>query len=199
MKHEKTKTPNIIDMNKLQEFTLSIFTENKIGLLNRVTIVFTKRKLNIESITASETEIKGIYRYTIVIHTTQELVEKVIKQLEKQIGVLKAIYYTADQVIYEEIALYKIKNPVKNNGFRIENVVRENFARVLSVEQDFIVIEKTGKKEETQELYDILEPIGILEFARSGRVAVTKPMKELSSYLRELEEFAHHEKIPNGN
>lgn len=181
-------------MEKLTEYSLLIFTEDKVGLLNRVSIVFTRRKLNIESITASETEVKGIYRYTIILTTSLKIIKNVVKQLEKQIEVLKAFYYEADNTISNEIALYKLSVNSFRKGMNIETIVRENHARVLCIEPEFIVIEKTGKITETQELYDVLEPYGILEFARSGRVALSKPMKLLSEYLMELESGTDYSK-----
>lgn len=171
-------------MNKT--FTVSIFTENTIGMLNRITIIFTRRHLNIDSITASETEVKNVHRYTIVLRTNREQIDKVVGQIDKLIDVLKAFVHEDNEVVHQEIALYKIKTTeLKSNN--VEQVVRENSAKVLTVDPDFIVIEKTGHKEDTQVLFEKLKPFGILEFARSGRVAVTKPMKELSTYLKELE------------
>lgn len=167
-------------------FTVSIFTENTIGMLNRITIIFTRRHLNIDSITASETEIKNVHRYTIVLRTTKEQIEKVLGQIEKLIDVLKSFVHEDKDVVHQEIALYKIKTSNLSNAV-VEQVIRENYAKVLSVDAEFIVIEKTGHKPETKALFDKLKPFGVLEFARSGRVAVTKPMKELSSYLKELE------------
>ena len=171
-------------MNKT--FTVSIFTENTIGMLNRITIIFTRRHLNIDSITASETEVKNVHRYTIVLRTNREQIDKVVGQIDKLIDVLKAFVHEDNEVVHQEIALYKIKTTeLKSNN--VEQVVRENSAKVLTVDPDFIVIEKTGHKAETQRLFEKLKPFGLLEFASSGRVAVTKPMKELSSYLNELE------------
>ncbi len=167
-------------------FTVSIFTENTIGMLNRITIIFTRRHLNIDSITASETEIKNVHRYTIVLRTTREQIDKVIGQIEKLVDVLKAFVHEDDEVVHQEIALYKIKTTELKSS-NVEQVVRENSAKILTVDPDFIVIEKTGHKQETQVLFEKLKPFGILEFARSGRVAVTKPMKELSAYLKELQ------------
>lgn len=169
-----------------RQFTVSIFTENTIGMLNRITIIFTRRHLNIDSITASETEIKNVHRYTIVLRTTREQIDKVIGQIEKLVDVLKAFVHEDDEVVHQEIALYKIKTTELKSS-NVEQVVRENSAKILTVDPDFIVIEKTGHKQETQVLFEKLKPFGILEFARSGRVAVTKPMKELSAYLKELE------------
>ncbi|HQV36365.1 MAG: acetolactate synthase small subunit [Saprospiraceae bacterium] len=167
-------------------FTVSIFTENTIGMLNRITIIFTRRHLNIDSITASETEVKNVHRYTIVLRTSREQIDKVVGQIDKLIDVLKAFVHEDDEVVHQEIALYKIKTTeLKSNN--VEHVVRENNAKVLTVDPDFIIIEKTGHKAETQLLFEKLKPFGSVEFARSGRVAVTKPMKELSTYLKELE------------
>ena len=167
-------------------FTVSIFTENTIGMLNRITIIFTRRHLNIDSITASETEIKNVHRYTIVLQTTREQIDKVVGQIEKLVDVLKAFVHEDGEVVHQEIALYKIKT-TELKSRNVEQVVRENSAKILTVDPDFIVIEKTGHKAETQDLFEKLKPFGILEFARSGRVAVTKTMKELSAYLKELE------------
>lgn len=169
-----------------QTFTVSIFTENTIGMLNRITIIFTRRHLNIDSITASETEINNVHRYTIVLRTTREKIDKVVGQTDKLIDVLKVFVHTDEEVVHQEIALYKIKT----TGFKsndVEQVVRQNSAKILTVDPDFIIIEKTGHKAEIQVLFEKLKPFGILEFACSGRVAVTKPMKDLSTYLKELE------------
>jgi acetolactate synthase-1/3 small subunit len=171
-------------------YTVSVFTENSIGMMNRITIIFTRRHLNIDSITASESEVKGVFRYTIVLRTTKEQVEKVIGQLEKVIDVLKAFVHEDAQIVHQEIALYKIKTDALTNG-DVEKVIRQHHARILTVDREFIVIEKTGHVEETQLLFEKLQPFGVLEFARSGRVAVTKPMKNLSTYLEELAELTH--------
>lgn len=171
-------------MDKL--FTISVFTENQIGMLNRITIIFTRRHLNILSITASESELKDVYRYTIVLKTSEEQVRKVIGQIEKQIDVLRAFFHEEQDIVHQEIALYKVRTSALANG-NLERIVRENHARILTVEPEFLVIEKTGHAEDTTLLFEQLKTFGILEFARSGRVAVTKPMKELSAYLEELE------------
>lgn len=166
-------------------YTVSVFTENSIGMMNRVTIIFTRRHLNIDSITASESEIKGVFRYTIVLRTSKDQVKKVVGQLEKLIDVFKAFVHDDSEVVYQEIALYKIGTEKLTNS-DVEKVIREHHARILTVDPKFMVIEKTGHVEEIQMLFEKLQPFGVLEFARSGRVAVTKPMKELSTYLEEL-------------
>ena len=168
-------------------YTISIFTEDKIGLLNRITIIFTRRHINIESITASESEVKGIYRYTIVISATKELVEKLVKQIEKQVEVLKAFYHLAPEIVSREVALYKVSVRALEENEAFNHMVQEHHAKILSFSADYVVIEKTGDEKEITQLFTALEPFGMLEFARSGKVAVTKPMKTLTTYLKEIE------------
>lgn len=168
-----------------KEYTLSVFTENRIGMLNRICIIFTRRHINLESITASESEVKNVFRYTIVVKTTKEQILKVIGQIEKLIEVLKAFVHEESEIVHQEIALYKIKaTEIKNAD--LELVIRNNYARILTIDPAFFVIEKTGHPMETDKLFEELKSFGILEFVRSGRVAVTKPMKELSMYINEM-------------
>ncbi len=177
-------------MTENRLFTLSIFTENHIGLLNRVTIIFTRRHLNIESITASESEVKNIFRYTIIVRTSREQVEKVVAQIDKLVDVVKAFVHEEEEVVYQELALYKVRTDSFAGG-DLERIIRNNNARIIRVEPDFLVIEKTGHKEEIDELFAAFDVSNILEFACSGRVAVTQPMKNLTSYLKELPNFAY--------
>jgi acetolactate synthase-1/3 small subunit len=170
-----------------QTYTISIFTEDIIGLLNRVTIIFTRRHINIESITASESEVKGIYRYTIVVTVSEEQVQKLVKQIDKQIEVLKAFYHLNSEIISKEIALYKISAEALNENELFTRIVNQNHAKILSISPEYIVVEKTGDEREILHLFNDLEKFGMLEFVRSGRVAITKPMKTLTSYLKDLE------------
>ncbi len=171
-----------------KDYTLIIFSENHIGLLNRITIIFTRRHINIESLTVSASEIKGVHRFTIVVHTTEEMIKKVANQIEKQVEVMKTLYFTDDEIIHQEVALYKVPTAALAHGDDVEKLIRDNNARILTVEPEYVVIEKTGHNDETKKLFDVLEPYGILQFVRSGRIAVTKQMKELTSYLQDLDE-----------
>jgi acetolactate synthase I/III small subunit len=156
------------------EYTLSVFTENKVGLLNRITIIFTRRNLNIESLTTSESEVEGIHRFNIVVKTSLEMVKKVIGQLEKQIEVVKAYYHAADEVASAELALYKIAPSAMQQSEVLEKIIYENRARMMSATANYMVIEKTGSKEGIQKLFKQLEPFGILEFSRSGQIFVSR-------------------------
>ncbi|MEQ8242906.1 acetolactate synthase small subunit [Fulvivirga sp.] len=170
-----------------QIFTIVIFTENKIGLVNRITSLFTQRHINIESITASESEYSGIHRFTIVIEETHDLTVKVVKQIEKQVEVLKAFCFTDQETVYSEIALYKIQLTPDTDKEALMEMVRKNDAFVKELVGDFIIIEKTGKKQETHALFEALSPFGIQGFVRSGRVSLSKTYSTFSKHLQDLE------------
>ncbi len=171
-----------------QEFTISLFTEDHIGILGQITIILTRRQININSITASESAVKGVHLLTIVVKTTSEMIQKVARQMEKLVDVLKVFVHTSDQIIYQEIALFKVSTKGLMSGNIIDHVVRAHHARILEVSPEYIVLEKTGHKAEITNLLTQLEPYGVLQFARSGRVAVTRQVKELTSYLKEMDE-----------
>ncbi len=173
-----------------QEYIISAYTENHIGLLNRITIIFTRRKVNIDSLTVSESALKGISKFTIVINATEDQTRKIVSQIEKHVEVLKAFYHTNDEMIYQEVALYKVPTDALMSGNAVEGLVRKYNARILEVTPEFTAIEKTGHKEETQDFFDALNQFGVLQFIRSGRVAITRsPIEKLSEFLKERDEL----------
>lgn len=174
-------------MSEIKEYTITVFTENQTGLLARVTSVFTRRHVNIETLTVSKSSIPGIHRFTIVVNVEHEMVEKLVAQLEKQVDVLKAYYYEPHEIVFQEIALYKVPTSAFYNGTSLEKLIRKHNARILEIEPQYIVIEKTGHQEETEALLRELQERGIYEFVRSGRVAIVKPMERLNSYLKSME------------
>jgi acetolactate synthase-1/3 small subunit len=182
-----------------QEFTISLFTEDHIGILGQITIILTRRQINIDSFTASESAVKGVYLLTIVVKTTSEMIQKVARQMEKLIDVLKVFVHTSDQIIYQEIALFKVTTSGLMSGNVIDNLVRTYSVRILEVSPEYMVIEKTGHRTEINELLAHLEPYGLLQFAKSGRVAITKQVRELSSYLKEMDEANRFKTEPTLN
>jgi len=169
-----------------QEYIITVFSEDHIGLLSRITIIFTRRKINIDSLTVSESAISGIFKFTIVINETADRVQKVVGQLEKVVDVMKAYYNTNEEMIYQEIALYKVSTEFLFESDQIEKIVRNSGARILEVTRDYVVIEKTGHSSETKQLFDELNPYGVSQFNRSGRVAITRStIEKLSEFLKE--------------
>jgi acetolactate synthase-1/3 small subunit len=171
-----------------QEFTISLFTEDHIGILSQITIILTRRQINIDSITASESVVKGVHLLTIVVRTSPELVRKIARQFEKLIDVLKVFVHTSEEIVYQEIALFKMPTKAMMSGNIIDHIVRAYNARMLEITPEYMVIEKTGHKKEIVELLNQLEPYGILQYVRSGRVAITKQVKELHAYLTEMDQ-----------
>ena len=172
-----------------------MYTENHTGLLARVVSIFTRRHINIESLTVSKSSMKDIHRFTIVVEVTEDLVKKLVAQLDKQVEVIKSFYYLTEDIVYQEIALYKVPVEIMHHGNSIETLLRRYHARIIDIEPEFVVIEKTGHQDETEALLDELSSIGIYEFVRSGRVAVVKPMQELHKYLEEIESNKSNKKI----
>jgi acetolactate synthase-1/3 small subunit len=169
-----------------QEYIITVFSEDHIGLLSRITIIFTRRKINIDSLTVSESAIAGVFKFTIVIRETAERVQKVVGQLEKVVDVLKVFANTNDEMIYQEIALYKVSTELLFESDKVEKIVRNSGARILEVTREYVVIEKTGHSDETQQLFDELNVFGVTQFIRSGRVAITRSnIERLSVFLRE--------------
>ncbi len=173
-----------------REYNITVFSENHIGLLSRITLIFTRRKINIDSLTVSESSIEGIYKFTIVVNCTEDMVRKVVAQIEKVIDVLKAFYLTNEEMIYQEIALYKVPTESLYDSDQIEKIVRNSGARILEITRDYTVIEKTGHKEETKALFNELNQFRVMQFIRSGRVALTRdPIERLSEFLKERDAF----------
>ena len=173
-------------MNK-QEFTITIYTENQVGLLNRIAIIFSRRKISIESVNSSPSEVEGIYRFTIVINETEDVVRKLARQIEKQVEVLKVYYNTAEEIVWQELALYKVPTDVITEKVKVERLLREFGARAVVIRKDYTVFETTGHREETDRLVKVLEPYGLIEFVRSARVAIIKNSNGFHEKLKEFE------------
>ncbi len=171
-----------------REYTISVFTENRTGLLQRVVTVFTKRHINIDSLNTSRSSLEGIHRFTIVVNVREDQIRRLVAAIEKQIDVIKAFYYVEEEVVYQEIALYKVPTSSFLEGDEMEDLVRAHNARILSIEKEYIIVEKTGHQDETEALLEVLQDKGLFEFVRSGRVAITKTMEPLNRYLATLEE-----------
>ncbi len=170
--------------NEIKQFTISIYTENNIGLLNRISAIFQRRHINVESLNTSVSEIEGVSKFTILVNITETQMKKLIGQIEKQVEVIKAYYHTEDQTIYQESCLFKIKSDLLFDERQIQNIIKESSARIVTVNKVFFVIEKSGRKEEIELLQRELSVFGIMQFTRSGRIAVTKDEMKISTMLK---------------
>lgn len=175
-------------MKTKKSFTITVFSENRTGLLSRVVGLITRRKINIESLTVSKSSMVGIHRFTIVLTISEEVIIKVVNQIDKQVDVLKAFYYRDEEIVHQEIALYKVPAEAMYNSNQVERMIRLHNARILTIEPEYVVVEKTGHQHETEALLaDLKTTIGVYEFVRSGRIAVVKPMEQLNKYLKSVE------------
>ena len=165
-------------------YTVTVYSENQVGLLNQISIIFTRRQLNIESLSGSA--IEGVHKFTITTYSDRETMEKLVKQIEKRIDVLRAFFYTDDEIIFQEVALYKVPTDKLLDDRSIEDLIRKHNARILEVNRTYTVIEKSGHPDETQSLFEELSRYDVMQFVRSGRVAITKSTVEhVSIFLQE--------------
>lgn len=149
------------------------------GMLNEVTSVFTRRQVNIESLNVSASSIEGIHKYTITCWSNPDEIEKISKQLEKKINVIKASCYTDDQVFIHEVALYKISTPVLLDNPEVSRTIRRHNARMMEVNPTYSTVLLAGLTEDITDLYSKLNSFGcLLQYTRSGRIAVTRSFEE---------------------
>ena len=173
-----------------QEYTITVYTENQIGLLNRIAIIFSRRKINVDSLNTSPSEVESVHRFTIVINETEDVVRKLCRQIEKQVEVLKAYYNTNDEIVWQELALYKVSTDIIAEEVPVERLLREHGAKAVVIRKDYTVFEVAGHREETDNLIKVLEPYGLIEFVRSARVAI---IKESDGFHKKLKEFEYKE------
>ena len=171
-----------------QEYTITVYTENQIGLLNRIAIIFTRRKINIDSINSSPSEVDSVHRFTIVINETEYVVRKICRQIEKQVEVLKVYYNTNEEIVWQELALYKVPTEVIAEQVPVERLLSQHGAKAVVIRKDYTVFEVAGHREETDNLIKVLAPYGLIEFVRSARVAIIKNSEGFHKKLKEFEQ-----------
>ena len=177
-------------MNENTLYTITIFSENAVGVLNQVTTIFTRRQLNIETLSVSPSAIEGIHKFTITTYCNdEEVMKKLVRQIDKRVDILKAYYNIDSELVHQELALYKLSTEKVMEHGSVEYLIRKYNVRVLEISKDNVVFLKAGHYAETQGLFDELaEKIGVLQFIRSGRIAITRsPVERLSDMLAERE------------
>ncbi|MEH6681200.1 MAG: acetolactate synthase small subunit [Sediminicola sp.] len=168
-------------------FTISVYSENNVGLLNRISGIFLKRHINIESLNVSKSEIDNVSKFTVVVYTTDLWARKIVGQIEKQIEVIKAFYHTDDETIYQESALFKISSHLLFDERQIQNIIKESNSQIVTVGREFFVLAKSGRRSEIDEMYNSIKPFGIMQFVRSGRIAVSKSEMQISALLEQFQ------------
>ena len=177
-------------MEKKTLYTITIFSENTVGLLNQVSIIFTRRRLNIETLSVSPSAIEGIHKFTITAFSDSDTIDKVVKQIDKRVGIIKAYSNVDEDLVHQEMALYKVATDKLLQLGSIEHFINRYHAQILEITADYVVLRKTGHYADTQAMFkELSERVGVLQFIRSGRVAITKEKVErLSDMLAVMEE-----------
>ena len=170
-------------------YTLLVYSENVAGILNQVTAVFTRRQVNIESLNVSASSIPGVHKYTITAWSDEDQIIKIVRQIEKKIDVVKANYYTDDQLFIRESGLYKLATPMVLENTEISRTIRRFDAHIIEVNPTYTIVMKHGVTEDIISLYRALDTFGcVLQYTRSGRIAVTRGMVEqVSEFLEQRE------------
>lgn len=171
-------------------YTITIFSENTVGVLNQITSIFTRRQINIETLSVSPSAIDGIHKFTITAYAScDEAMKKLVRQIDKRVDILKSYYNTDSELVYQELALYKLATEKVMEHGSVEYFIRKYNIRVLEISKDCVVFLKAGHYTETQALFDELaRTVGVLQFIRSGRIAITKsPVERLSDMLLKRE------------
>lgn len=173
------------DMN--QEYTLTVFAENQIGVLNEIAIMFSRRKINLESFNSSPTEVDNIFRFTLVVHETETVVRNLSLQIGRIVDVLRVYYHTDEEIIWQQLALYKVPTEKIMKEVKVERLLRSYGANTVVIRQDYTVFEVTGKDEEINNLLHELTQYGLIEFVRSSRIAIHKASSSIHKEILELE------------
>ena len=170
-------------------YTLLVYSENLAGILNQITAVFTRRQVNIESLNVSASSIEGLHKYTITAWSDEDQITKITRQIEKKIDVVKAIYYTDEELFIRETGLYKLATDSVLGNPEISRTIRRHEATITEVNPTYVIVMKSGKTEEILSLYKALNDFGcMLQYTRSGRIAVTRSkQEEVSESLEQRE------------
>lgn len=155
----------------IREYIITVFTENQVGVLGRITSIFTRRKINIESLKVSETPVKGISMFTIHAFTTEDTACRILSGIERIIEVLRADKYRTDEFTAQQIALYKVSPELFLRGG--DACLKAHNARVIEINPEYVVLERTGAKEEIEALRSYLAQSGMLmQFTHSENIVL---------------------------
>ena len=177
-------------------YTITVFSENTEGLLNQISIIFTRRRINIETLSVSPSAIEGIHKFTITAFSDLDTITKVVKQIDKRVGIIKTYCNTDEGIVHQEIAMYKVTTDSLMKLGSIEDIVSRYNAHILEMTADYTVFSKTGHHADTQAMFiELSERVVVLQFIRSGRIAITKEL--LSDLMAVTEERAKHDQLPD--
>lgn len=172
-------------------FTLLVYSENIAGILNQITAVFTRRQVNIESLNVSASSIDGVHKYTITAWSDDDQINKITRQIEKKIDVVKANYFTDDELFIRETGLYKLSTQEVLDNPEVSRIIRRHDASITEVNPTYVIVMKNGKTDDILSLFHALNEYNcVLQYTRSGRIAVTRSTQEqVSEFLEQREQL----------
>jgi acetolactate synthase-1/3 small subunit len=173
-------------MNKI-EYTINIYTEDQIGLIAKIAAMFSRRKINLESWNSSPSEIENIYRFTIVVTETETVVRNMVKQIERLVDVFVVYFNNNDEIIWQEMALFKVPTSTIMKEVKVERLLREFGGRAVVIREDYTVFETTGQDKEINKLLAELDKYGLIEYVKSSRIAIIKNSEGLHKKVMEME------------
>ncbi len=161
------------------QHTISVLVVNRFGVLSRISGLFSGRGFNIESLNVAETNDSNISRMTIVTHGDNAKVEQITKQLNKLIDVIKVVDLTEESFVDREMILVKMNAEprVREEILRIVEIFR---AKVVDVSANTYTIEITGNESKLNGFMELLQPLGIQEVVRSGKIAISRGTKSIN-------------------
>ena len=153
--------------------TISVLVENKFGVLARVSGMFSGRGFNIDSLNVAPTHDASLSRITAVLNGDEAQLDLCLKQLRKLINVVEVIDFNEGQAVARELVLVKVRADAKTRSeiVQIADIFR---AKIVNLAPDNLIIELTGSDDKVGALLNLLEPFGILELARTGRLALKR-------------------------
>ena len=153
--------------------TISVIVENKFGVLARVAGMFSGRGFNIDSLNVAPMHDPSVSRITVVLKGDDSALDMVIKQLRKLVNVVDVLDFKEGQAVARELVLVKVKadNRTRPELLQIKDIFR---AKIVHLSHDALIIEATGDDEKVTALLGLLEPFGIIELARTGRLALKR-------------------------
>src|SRR5574344_651861 len=180
-----------MESNEKKLYTLLVYSENIAGILNQITAVFTRRQVNIESLNVSASSIEGVHKYTITAWSNEDQISKITKQIEKKIDVIKANYLTDDELFIRETGLYKLSTQEVLDNPELSRIIRRHDASITEVNPTYVIVMKNGKTDEILSLFHALNEYNcVLQYTRSGRIAVTRSTQEqVSEFLEQREQL----------
>lgn len=162
------------------EFTLTIYSEDQLRLINKLSAMFIRKQIEILSLNMSICEIDKIFRHTIVVNETLDTVANLTAQIEKIIEVFKCYYAVNDEIVSRQLVLFKISTAAFMSDSNVESLLRENDFKIVEIQKEYTIAQATGTEEEMLDLIGKLTRLGVIEFVKSSRIALMQSQEGFS-------------------